>query len=65
MHKCETCIFCGEHQAMGFAPEGVCLREHNLVNAVLAYRAKVCPFKNATDNNVGHKDGGAADGSDA
>ena len=61
MHKCESCKYRGEHQEMGFAPEGVCLLENNLVNAVISYRAEVCPFRIATDNNVGHKDGGDAD----
>lgn len=44
MHKCDRCKYKGEHQEMGFRPVGVCLMEHNLVKAVLAYDAPKCPF---------------------
>ena len=44
MHKCDTCQYKGEHQEMGFKPCGVCTKEHDLIKAVLAYRAKKCPF---------------------
>lgn len=44
MHKCDTCQYKGEHQEMGFKPSGVCTKEHNLLKAMLAYRAPECPF---------------------
>ena len=43
-HKCDTCQYKGEHQEMGFKPSGVCTKEHNLLKAMLAYRAPECPF---------------------
>lgn len=44
MHKCDTCVYKGEHSEQGFRAEGVCTKEHDLLKAVLAYRAKECPF---------------------
>ena len=44
MHKCDTCMYKGEHQEMGFRSFGVCLKEQDLLKAVLAYRAPECPF---------------------
>ena len=43
-HKCDTCQYKGEHREMGFKPQGVCTKEHDLLKAMLAYRAKKCPF---------------------
>ena len=43
-HKCDGCKYKGEHQEMMFKPMGVCLKEHNLIEAVKAYNAEKCPF---------------------
>lgn len=44
MHKCDTCVYKGEHSEQGFRAEGVCTKEHDLAKAVLAYKAQECPF---------------------
>lgn len=44
MHKCDTCQYKGKHQEMGFKSSGVCRMEHDLLKAMLAYRAPECPF---------------------
>ena len=43
-HKCNGCRYKGEHQEMGFVPFGVCLLEHNLIQAEKNYNAEKCPF---------------------
>lgn len=50
-HKCDSCRYKGEHQEMGFRPIGVCLREHNLIEAVKAYNAAVCPYSDQQNRN--------------
>lgn len=57
-HKCEGCKYKSEHQEMMFRPMGVCLREHNLIEAEKTYNAEVCPFK---QNNAKHKTGTKCD----
>ena len=47
-HKCDGCEYKGEHQEMMFRPMGVCYKEHNLIEAVKAFNAKECPYKNNT-----------------
>lgn len=44
IHKCDGCRYKGEHQEMGFAPFGVCLKETNLIKAEQNYKAECCPF---------------------
>ena len=61
MHKCETCPYKGEIYDVKFRPQHVCHKARNQVEAVLAYRAEECPFKNAQDVDVPTKDGGATD----
>lgn len=46
MHKCETCQYKGEFYDVKFRPQHVCHKARNQVEAVLAYRAEECPFKN-------------------
>lgn len=43
-HKCNGCQYKGEHQEMGFVPFGVCMLEHNLIQAEKNYNAEKCPF---------------------
>lgn len=43
-HKCDGCKYKSEYQAMGFKPNGICSREHNLIQAEKSYNAEVCPF---------------------
>lgn len=43
-HKCDGCKYKSEYQAMGFKPNGICSREHNLIQVEKSYNAKVCPF---------------------
>lgn len=44
-HKCNGCIYKGEHQEMGFRPFGVCTRTSNLIEAEMNYRARICPYE--------------------
>lgn len=44
-HKCDGCIYKGEHQEMEFRPVGVCLKEPNLLEAFCSYKATSCPHK--------------------
>lgn len=43
-HKCYGCRYNGVHQEMMFKPMGVCLREHNLIQAQKNYNAEKCPY---------------------
>ncbi len=45
-HKCDGCLFRGEHQEPGFRPFGICTRETNLIEAEKAYNAKTCQVGN-------------------
>ena len=59
MHKCDGCKYKGEFYDVKFCSQHVCYKARSQVEAVKAFEAKECPFKDAIDNNVGHKDGGA------
>lgn len=50
MNKCDGCRYKSEHQEMGFGAIGVCYKEPNLLAAVKAYEAKVCPFAKTKTN---------------
>ena len=45
MHKCEGCIYLGEHQEMGFCPTPICTKAISLEYAIKAYNAPECPYK--------------------
>lgn len=44
-HKCDSCFYKGEYQALPFRPFGVCLKETDLIKAEEAFNAKECPYK--------------------
>lgn len=51
-HKCDGCKYKTEYQAMGFKPNGVCNREHNLIQAEKSYNAEVCPFSDVKPDEM-------------
>ena len=48
-HKCDGCMYKGEHQEMMFKPFGVCLRETDIISAERAYKADECPYERLKD----------------
>lgn len=55
-HKCDGCKYKTEYQAMGFKPNGICSREHNLIQAEKSYNAEVCPFSDVNPDEMTAKE---------
>lgn len=51
VHKCDDCVYKGEHQEMMFKPFGVCLKFFDLADAEKAYNATICPFEQKEDKS--------------
>ena len=43
-HKCDGCIYKGEHLEMMFQPFNICTKEPNIIDAENAYNAEMCPY---------------------
>mgnify|MGYP003290408017 CR=1 FL=1 len=52
-HKCNGCLYKGEHREPMFRPFGVCLKEANLLRAERNYNADACPYKDVRKEDEG------------
>ncbi len=55
IHKCNECLYKGEHHEMMFKPFGVCTLFLDLIDAEEAYNAEICPFEQKKDNSEASK----------